>query len=113
MSGAQAPAAEPLPPGTSRVSDNEAEAFLVGRFGAGVRDVRPIGGGAWSKAYAFRRDGAHFVARFGGSISAEHGIGQMKRGELIRFKSPLEIALMRRIKAALDPKGILNPGKVL
>jgi FAD/FMN-containing dehydrogenase len=53
------------------------------------------------------------VARFGGSISAEHGIGQMKRGELIRFKSPLEIALMRRIKAALDPKGILNPGKVL
>jgi FAD/FMN-containing dehydrogenase len=53
------------------------------------------------------------VARFGGSISAEHGIGQMKRGELVRFKSPLEIALMRRIKAALDPKGILNPGKVL
>ena len=53
------------------------------------------------------------VAGFGGSISAEHGIGQMKRGELLRFKSPLEIALMRKIKAALDPKGILNPGKVL
>jgi FAD/FMN-containing dehydrogenase len=53
------------------------------------------------------------VASLGGSISAEHGIGQMKRGELLRFKSPLEIALMRKIKAALDPKGILNPGKVL
>ncbi len=53
------------------------------------------------------------VAAFGGSISAEHGIGQLKRGELLRFKSPLEIALMRRIKSALDPKGILNPGKLL
>jgi FAD/FMN-containing dehydrogenase len=53
------------------------------------------------------------VGSFGGSISAEHGIGQMKRSELLRFKSPLEIALMRKIKAALDPKGILNPGKLL
>jgi FAD/FMN-containing dehydrogenase len=53
------------------------------------------------------------VARTGGSISAEHGIGQMKRAELARFKSPVEIALMRKLKAALDPKGILNPGKVL
>ncbi len=53
------------------------------------------------------------VAGFGGSISAEHGIGQLKRDELLRFKSPLEIALMRRIKAALDPNGILNPGKLL
>ncbi len=53
------------------------------------------------------------VAGLGGSISAEHGIGQLKRDELLRFKSPLEIALMRRIKAALDPNGILNPGKLL
>ena len=57
--------------------------------------------------------GARCGRALGGSISAEHGIGQMKRGELLRFKSPLEIALMRKIKAALDPKGILNPGKVL
>ncbi len=48
-----------------------------------------------------------------GSISAEHGIGQIKRAELARYKSPLELELMSRIKAALDPQGILNPGKVL
>jgi len=53
------------------------------------------------------------IAALSGSISAEHGIGQMKRGELLRFKSPLEIEMMRRIKSALDPNGILNPGKVL
>jgi FAD/FMN-containing dehydrogenase len=53
------------------------------------------------------------VAKTGGSISAEHGIGQMKRDALPRFKSPVELALMRKIKAALDPHGILNPGKVL
>ncbi len=53
------------------------------------------------------------VAETGGSISAEHGIGQMKRAALIRFKSPVEIALMRKLKSALDPNGILNPGKVL
>ena len=52
------------------------------------------------------------VAR-GGSISAEHGIGQLKRDELARTKAPLELAIMRRIKAALDPAGILNPGKIL
>jgi FAD/FMN-containing dehydrogenase len=53
------------------------------------------------------------VAEMGGSISAEHGIGQMKRADLIRYKSPVELALMRKIKVGLDPKGILNPGKVL
>ncbi|MNL42210.1 putative FAD-linked oxidoreductase [compost metagenome] len=49
----------------------------------------------------------------GGSISAEHGIGQFKRDALPRFKSPLELALMRRIKQALDPLNLMNPGKVL
>jgi FAD/FMN-containing dehydrogenase len=53
------------------------------------------------------------VIELGGSISAEHGIGQMKRADLARVKSEVEMDLMRRIKAALDPKGILNPGKVL
>jgi FAD/FMN-containing dehydrogenase len=56
----------------------------------------------------------HDVATsLGGSISAEHGIGRLKRAELARVKSPVELDLMRRIKAALDPKGIMNPGKVV
>jgi D-lactate dehydrogenase (cytochrome) len=53
------------------------------------------------------------AVRFSGSISAEHGLGQYKREEILRYKSPLEMDLMRRIKAALDPQGIMNPGKVL
>ncbi len=48
----------------------------------------------------------------GGSISAEHGIGLLKKDYLDYSRSPAEIALMRTLKAALDPKGILNPGKV-
>ena len=53
------------------------------------------------------------VARFGGSISAEHGLGQLKREEIRRYKSSLELELMRKIKSTLDPHGIMNPGKVL
>jgi FAD/FMN-containing dehydrogenase len=53
------------------------------------------------------------VVELGGSISAEHGIGRLKRAELPLVKSAVEMDLMRRIKAALDPRGILNPGKVL
>lgn len=53
------------------------------------------------------------VSELGGSISAEHGIGQMKRGALEQHKSAVELDMMRTIKAGLDPKGILNPGKVL
>jgi FAD/FMN-containing dehydrogenase len=53
------------------------------------------------------------VAAFGGSISAEHGLGQYKRDEIRRYKSPVEMELMRSVKRALDPMGIMNPGKVL
>jgi len=53
------------------------------------------------------------VVAYGGSISAEHGIGALKRDELARYKSPVELNLMRAIKAALDPLGIMNPGKIL
>jgi len=53
------------------------------------------------------------VASLGGSISAEHGIGQLKRDELKRYKDPVALALMAGIKASLDPRGLMNPGKVL
>ncbi|MEI7432424.1 MAG: FAD-linked oxidase C-terminal domain-containing protein, partial [Betaproteobacteria bacterium] len=53
------------------------------------------------------------VDALGGSISAEHGVGQLKRDELLRYKSPVEMAMMRSIKKALDPQGLMNPGKVL
>ncbi|GEO41649.1 D-2-hydroxyacid dehydrogenase [Skermanella aerolata] len=53
------------------------------------------------------------VLSMDGSISAEHGIGTFKREELQRVKSPVELDLMRRIKATLDPQGLMNPGKVL
>ncbi|MFL4985897.1 MAG: FAD-binding oxidoreductase [Xanthobacteraceae bacterium] len=53
------------------------------------------------------------VAKFGGSISAEHGVGIMKRDLLPRVKDPVALDLMRTLKRTLDPKGILNPGKVL
>ena len=53
------------------------------------------------------------VTQWGGSISAEHGIGQMKLGELARLADPATLALMRTIKRALDPVGLLNPGKLV
>ena len=53
------------------------------------------------------------VARHAGSISAEHGIGALKRDLLKRVKDPVALDLMRALKAALDPHGLLNPGKVL
>ena len=53
------------------------------------------------------------VAKHGGSISAEHGIGVMKRDLLPKVKDPVALSLMRTLKRTLDPKGILNPGKVL
>jgi FAD/FMN-containing dehydrogenase len=54
-----------------------------------------------------------FVRDFGGSFSAEHGIGQLKVFELERYADPVELDLMRRVKHAFDPNGIMNPGKVL
>ena len=53
------------------------------------------------------------VARLAGSISAEHGLGQLKRETIREYKDPLELELMRSIKQALDPQGLMNPGKVL
>jgi FAD/FMN-containing dehydrogenase len=53
------------------------------------------------------------VERLGGSISAEHGLGQLKREAIRSHKQPLELELMRRLKTALDPENLMNPGKVL
>ena len=64
----------------------------------------------WSAMNAVVHD---IVARHSGSISAEHGIGRLKRDLLARTKNPVALDLMRKLKATLDPNGILNPGKVL
>ncbi|HUR43834.1 MAG TPA: FAD-binding oxidoreductase [Aestuariivirga sp.] len=53
------------------------------------------------------------VLRLGGSVSAEHGIGRLKRHHMARIKSPVELQMMKDLKQMLDPYGILNPGKVL
>jgi D-lactate dehydrogenase (cytochrome) len=53
------------------------------------------------------------VHRFGGSISAEHGLGALKRDEVRLYKTAVELDLMRALKQAWDPTGIMNPGKVL
>ena len=53
------------------------------------------------------------AVEMGGSFSAEHGIGQLKTSELARLRNPVEISLMRSVKQALDPAGLMNPGKLL
>ena len=77
---------------------------------------QPVGGDTadflarWHEVNAVVFD---IVLRMGGSISAEHGIGVLKRDELPEVKDKVAIELMRGIKAMLDPLGIMNPGKVL
>ena len=76
----------------------------------------PVGGDAdaflarWEEIQRIVHDIVH---EFGGSISAEHGIGVQKRDQLPRYKSAVEMDLMRTLKRTLDPKNILNPGKVV
>ncbi|MBA4164699.1 MAG: hydroxyacid dehydrogenase [Erythrobacter sp.] len=71
--------------------------------------------GAWEKSEgkAISHRVHDLVTEWGGSISAEHGIGQLKRGELARLGDPVALSLMRAVKQALDPAGILNPGKLV
>jgi FAD/FMN-containing dehydrogenase len=78
--------------------------------------TQPVG--ADKAAYVDRWDEMNecvhaIVGKFGGSISAEHGIGLLKRDLLPKVKDPVAIEMMRALKRTLDPKGILNPGKVL
>ncbi|MDD5385260.1 MAG: FAD-binding oxidoreductase [Gallionella sp.] len=72
-----------------------------------------------NKAFIAQQEGAvnrlvyQVVRELGGSISAEHGLGQLKRETIRAYKDPLELELMRSIKQTLDPQGLMNPGKVL
>ncbi len=77
---------------------------------------QPVGGD--KQAFLDRWNGMNeivhgIIARLGGSYSAEHGIGQLKRALLARWKDPVSLAMMRQMKATLDPNGVMNPGKVL
>lgn len=91
----------------------------LGHFGDGnvhYNIAQPLGmdKARFLELWAPIADAVHgLVAEMEGSISAEHGIGRMKREGLARYKSPVEMELMRGIKAVFDPKGIMNPGKVL
>ena len=88
--------------------------FVYGHIGDGNIHLSGWAGGTMD-AVAHEMDEIVYgeVRRIGGSISAEHGIGTLKRAYLGHSRSAAEIDVMRRIKAALDPKGILNPGKVI
>jgi FAD/FMN-containing dehydrogenase len=105
---------------------------LIARAGAGLQAAFPgvalyafghIGDGnvhynVGDEALLARRDEVNAivfeaVAALGGSISAEHGLGQLKREAIRRHKDPIELELMRTLKRALDPEGLMNPGKVL
>ena len=92
---------------------------IFGHLGDGNLHYNVARGSDWSESDLLARQDAVFelvhdsVHAVGGSISAEHGVGQLKRDSLLRYKDPIELALMHSIKLALDPQGIMNPGKVL
>jgi FAD/FMN-containing dehydrogenase len=92
---------------------------VFGHLGDGNLHYNVAAGAGWTDAALLARQDAIFevvhthVSRVGGSISAEHGVGQLKREALVQFKDPVELTLMHTIKQALDPHSIMNPGKVL
>jgi len=91
----------------------EAQPFVFGHVGDGNLHYN-IGPESLMKRRAeVNRVVYEVVDALGGSISAEHGLGQLKRDEIRRHKSALELELMRTLKKALDPQGLMNPGKLL
>lgn len=102
----------------------EADIIAFGHVGDGnlhynVTPPQSLGGGAAADAWLAGEGPAitgavhDLVMSFAGSISAEHGIGRLKRDELARRKSPVEMDMMRAVKRALDPRGLMNPGRVV
>lgn len=96
------------------------EAFGFGHLGDGnihLHVKAPPGAepAAWreGQGQAISRMVHDLVCQWQGTISAEHGIGQSKRDELARLGDPVALQLMRQVKAALDPQGLLNPGKLV
>ncbi|NLC35708.1 MAG: FAD-binding oxidoreductase [Alcaligenaceae bacterium] len=93
--------------------------FIFGHFGDGnlhYNVSRPQGAEkTWAAEWEGRVADAVFgeVAEYGGSISAEHGIGQLKRHAFHQHKDPMQIRLMLQIKQVFDPNSIMNPGKML
>jgi FAD/FMN-containing dehydrogenase len=90
-----------------------------GHLGDGNMHYNPVRPPHWD-ASRYRQERAiinrivhDIIADLGGSISAEHGIGLARLGELKHYKTGIELDMMRAIKQALDPIGIMNPGKVL
>ncbi|WP_394727556.1 FAD-binding oxidoreductase [Altererythrobacter sp. GH1-8] len=106
------PAVEARFPGTRSVSfghlgDGNVHFHVLAPQGA-VRGEWELNEGKAISSYVY-----DLTAQWGGSISAEHGIGQMKIGELARLNDPVALHLMRSVKHALDPAGLLNPGKLI
>jgi FAD/FMN-containing dehydrogenase len=96
------------------------EAIAFGHLGDGNVHYHVIApnvtdGRAWNanEGKAISRRVHDLVTQWGGSISAEHGIGQLKRDELVRLGDPVALHMLRAVKQALDPQGLLNPGKLI
>ncbi len=92
---------------------------IFGHLGDGNLHYNVAPGAGWEQGQLLAEQDAVYklvhdrVFAVGGSISAEHGVGQLKQAVLADYKDPTEMALMRTIKSALDPNNIMNPGKVL
>lgn len=107
-----------VPQVEQRFPDTKAVAF--GHLGDGNVHFHVLAPGGAERGVWERNEGKEIsafvydlVTEWGGSISAEHGIGQIKRDELTRLGDPVANAMMRSVKQALDPLGILNPGKLV